>query len=78
MARRVEKSTMVQARDTRSSAGSMCDGWIAGHLEDPLCLRTRLLLTHVPEAWEKAQRPRQVQWARLTRRVTVRKTLALL
>jgi hypothetical protein len=51
---------MVQARDTRASAGSVCDGWVAGRLEDPRCLRPRLLLTHVPEAWEKAQRPGQV------------------
>src|SRR5207249_1694630 len=77
MARRVEQSTLVQARDTRASAGSRYDGWGAGRLEEPRCLRTRLLLTHVPEVWEKAQRPRQVPWARITRRVTVRKALAL-
>ncbi len=68
---------MVQARDTRSSAGSLCDGWVADRLDDPRCRRTRLLRTHVPETWDKAQRPRPVPWARLMRRVTVRKTLAL-
>jgi hypothetical protein len=63
---------MVQARDTRSSAGAVCNGWVSGCLYDQRCLRTRRLLTNVPEAWEKAQIPRQVQWTRHTRRVTVR------
>jgi hypothetical protein len=69
---------MVQALDTRCSSGAVCDGWVAGRLYDQRCLRTRLLRTHVPEAWAKAQRPRQVQGARHTRRVTMLKTLAFL
>ena len=64
---------MVQAPTTRSSSGAGCNSWVSGRLDDQRCLRTRLLLTNVPEAWAKAQRPRQVQWARHTRQVTVLK-----
>jgi len=67
---------MVQAPDTRSSSRAVCDGGVAGRLEEQRCLRTRLLLTHVPEAGEKAQRPKQVHCARHTRRVTILTTLA--
>jgi len=76
MARRVEKRTIIQTSDTRASAGSGCHGWVAGHLGEPRGLRTRLLLPHVTEAWDKAKRRWQVHGARHTRRVTVRKTPA--
>src|SRR5439155_3237912 len=78
MARRVEKSTRVQAPGPRASSGAGCEGWVAGRLDEQRCLRTRLLRTHVPKAWAKAQRARQGHWARHTRRVIVRKALTFL
>ena len=54
---------MVQARDTRSCAGFVCDGWVSGRLSAQLCLRTRILLTQVPEEWAKAPIPRQMPCA---------------
>ncbi len=64
MARRVSQRTMAQAPDTRASAGAGCAGWVAGRLSEQRCLRTRLLRTHVPEAWAKTQGPRQDHCAR--------------
>jgi hypothetical protein len=65
---------MVQAPDPRASSGAGCQGGGSGRLHDQCCLCTRLLRTQVPEAWAKAQRARQVQWTRPTRRVTILNT----
>ena len=44
---RVEKSTLVHAPATRASAGSLCQGGVAGRLDEQRCLRTRLLLPDI-------------------------------
>ena len=67
---------MVQAPDARFSSGAGCDGGGSGRLSAQRCLGTCLLRTHGPEAWDKAQRLRQAQWARPTRQVTALNTLA--
>jgi hypothetical protein len=77
-ARSVEKSTIIQAPDTRASASSVGNGWVAGRLDAQRCLRTRLLLPNVPETWDKAKLLRQVHGVRHTRRVTVRKNPGVL
>jgi hypothetical protein len=65
---------MGQAPDPRATAGAGCEGWVVGRLDEQRCLRTRVLLPNVPEAWDNTKLLRQVHCVRRTRRVTVRKT----